>query len=141
MPQKAGYFLVSRTSTQKSNTPQTQRKANKLPFTYRLANTQQSMWYGFQFSCAETIAKTQILFQFKSPLVPSFHMNNVIAPLDIAFIDKEGFIIDILQMKTYKPNKERPLYKPSAPALYALEAHIGYFVEKDVKVGDQVLLP
>lgn len=145
MPQKTGFFLFTTDSVKSVNSPystaQDNAKDKKIAFNYRLANTPQLRSYGFQFSCPETIANTQILFQFDSPMIPNFHMNNVEAALDIAFINSQGFIIDILAMETYKTNQHKPLYKPSAPALYALEARLGFFAEMEVAVGDQVLLP
>ena len=47
---------------------------------------------GFQRVCEETIADMPILFQFERLQKPSFHMNNVVAPIDIAFIKPSGEI-------------------------------------------------
>ena len=44
---------------------------------------------GFQHICPETIADTAILFRFERDTRAPFHMRNVHAPLDIAFIDTE----------------------------------------------------
>ena len=111
-----------------------------IEFSFRMANTGKRSQHGFQFTCAETIENTKIMFYFKRPIIPSFHMNNVVAPLDIAFIDQEGKIIDILLMKTYSfLELNKPLYKPTSPALYALEAKAGFFKEEGIQVGDMIL--
>ena len=110
-----------------------------IPFQYRLADTNERTQHGFQYACAETIQKTQMLFKFSREVIPAFHMNNVVAPLDIAFIDQMGQITNIYLMKTYKLlDVNKPLYSPTKPILYALEARAGYFAELGVKVGDFV---
>ena len=112
----------------------------KIDFNFRKANTGKRSTHGFQFTCAETIESTKIMFYFKRSIIPSFHMNNVKAPLDIAFIDKDGKITDILLMKTYSnTNQNKPLYSPSSPALFALETHAGYFAKQGIMVGDQII--
>ena len=112
---------------------------NKHNFQYRLADTPERMQHGFQHTCGQTIATMQMLFKFAFPYKPSFHMNNVVAPLDIAFIDANGKITDIFLMKTYTiVDLKKNLYSPSQTVLYALEAHAGYFAKLGVKVGDYV---
>ncbi len=111
----------------------------KYSFQYRLADTPERMQHGFQYTCGQTIATTQMLFKFAFPYKPTFHMNNVLAPLDIAFIDANGKISDIFLMKTYTiVDLKKTLYSPSQAVLYALEAHAGYFAKLGVKVGDRV---
>ena len=109
-----------------------------IPVSFRLANTSERLAQGFQFACAETINTTNILFDFSRPVVPSFHMNNVVAPLDIAFINELGEIINIYLMKTYRLLEiDKPTYRPSKPALYAFEARAGFFSQHKIKVGDK----
>jgi len=94
---------------------------------------------GFQRICQEGIVAEPILFVFPRPFQPGFHMNNVVEPLDIAFIDSNGVIVDILRMDTYVlGSTKRPLYRPSKPALAALEAEVGFYAKHGVKVGDVV---
>lgn len=108
---------------------------------FRLANTSERQQHGFQNICAETIINTAILFQFSSSVIPSFHMNNVVAPLDIAFIDEMGQITDVYLMKTYRLlDLKKPTYSPSKPIRYAFEARAGYFAEHGIEVGDQILI-
>ena len=127
MPVSKGHFLSS--------------SGHAVPVSFRLANTGERHAQGFQFTCEETINTTNILFDFSRPTVPSFHMNNVVAPLDIAFINKVGEITDIYLMKTYRLFEiDKPTYRPSKPALYAFEAHAGFFIEHNIKVGDQFFI-
>ena len=81
---------------------------------------------GFQHVCPETIDSTLILFRYPSEVGGRFHMQNVHAPLDIAFFDSEGRVISLQRMETYTQD-HRPLYGPQAAFQYALEAPAGFF--------------
>lgn len=103
----------------------------------KIADTNATRAAGFQRVCASTIAATPILFLFDKPAVPSFHMNNVVAPIDIAFIDKNGAIESIQVMQPYSLLlKKKPLYSPKRPVIAALEARPGFYSDKGLKVGD-----
>lgn len=94
---------------------------------------------GFQRVCESTIKAEPILFVFPAPLKPRFHMNNVVAPIDIAFIDDQGKIESIQAMKPYViVSTKRPLYGPSRPIIWALEGHQGFYDQHNIKVGDTV---
>ena len=109
---------------------------SKVEIQYLVAESASLRSAGFQHVCPETIAKENILFVFQTEFVSAFHMNNVHAPLDIAFLDKKGVIIDIQTMYPYSLiSTKKPLYKPAGPAMYALEARQGFFDEAGVKVG------
>ena len=76
-----------------------------------------------------------MLFIFDRVAQQSFHMSHTTIPLDIAFIDEEGCIESI---KELKPLRREPVYS-NAPVLYALEVNRGWFAENEVKVGDQII--
>ena len=89
---------------------------------------------GFQYVCAETIAAEPILFIFKSPVTPKFHMNNVVASLDIAFIEPNGKVDSIQRMNPYVLILlTKPLYGPKNPSIAALETYPGFY--KDHNIG------
>ena len=105
-------------------------------FDAKLADNLSTRAAGFQRVCASTIEATPILFQFQREQTPSFHMHNVVAPLDIAFIDKEGGIDSIQLMKVYSILQvTKPLYSSTGPVLYALEAHPGFFDKHAVSLS------
>ena len=94
---------------------------------------------GFQNVCGSTIDSTLILFTFPVEIKPSFHMNNVVASLDIAFIKSNGKIVSIQLMKPYSPMSiNKPLYSPQEPVIAALEAHKGFFKKFNVQEGDVI---
>jgi uncharacterized protein len=80
-----------------------------------------------------------MLFVYPDERELSFWMKNTLIPLSIAYIDSEGRIVDILDMK---PLDDRPPhYVSSEPVQYALEVNKGFFEKRGVEEGDRVELP
>ncbi len=80
-----------------------------------------------------------MLFIFDEEQPLSFWMKNTLIPLSIAFMDSEGRIVDIQDMKPL--DDDPPSYVSAEPARYALEVNQGFFEERGVKVGDRAELP
>ena len=76
-----------------------------------------------------------MLFVFEKAGEKSFHMTNTTIPLDIAFINEDGIIETI---KELKPLDETYVFS-DARVLYAIEVNRGWFTENNVQVGDKVL--
>lgn len=77
-----------------------------------------------------------MLFLFPDAQIRSFWMKNTFIPLDIAYIDAELKIINILAME---PESLDSL--PSTrPAMFALEVPLGWFAEKGIGSGAQAQL-
>jgi uncharacterized membrane protein (UPF0127 family) len=103
----------------------------------RVADDYRERGAGFQHICPATIDSTAIYFVFERPRRPSFHMQNVKAPLDIAFIDDGGTIVDIQRMEPYVlGSKQQPLYGPPGLVTAALETRAGFFKEQRITEGD-----
>ena len=80
-----------------------------------------------------------MLFVYPAEQELSYWMKNTYIPLSIAYIDSEGRIVDILDMK---PLDDRPPhYVSSEPVQYALEVNQGFFEREGVKEGDHAELP
>ncbi len=78
-----------------------------------------------------------MLFIFPGEEPRSFWMKNTLIPLSIAFMDREGVILNIQDME---PLDLTPV--PSeGPAMYALEVNRGLFHEWGVRPGYRVVLP
>ena len=77
---------------------------------------------------------TGMLFVYPRERTLSFWMRNTRIPLDIAYIDQRGVIVDI---QTMTPQSDRQ-YPSAAPAMYALELEAGWFEEHGVSVGDRI---
>lgn len=105
----------------------------------KLADNNMTRAAGFQRVCAATIEAMPIMFVFQREAMPSFHMNNVVAPIDIAFIDKNDRVESIQAMKPYSMlQRKKPLYSPNRPVLYAFEVHPGFFDKHEIALGDKI---
>lgn len=105
----------------------------------RLADENSTRAAGFQYVCASVIAAEPILFVFPAALRPSFHMRNVVAPIDIAFVDREGNIDSIQAMQPYSPVMlNKPLYSPKQAVISALETRPGYFAEHGIDLQSRM---
>jgi uncharacterized membrane protein (UPF0127 family) len=80
-----------------------------------------------------------MLFVFPSEEDRSFWMKDTLIPLSIAYMDSEGRIVDIQDMKAL--DDDPPHYVSAEPARYALEVNKGFFNERGIQVGDRVELP
>lgn len=77
-----------------------------------------------------------MLFKFDYDRIGSIWMKNTYLALDLAYIDSDGEIVDILQLQ---PHDLTPV-QSSKIVLYALEMNQGWFAKQDIRVGDKVTL-
>ena len=73
-----------------------------------------------------------MLFIFETEDYHSFWMKNTLIPLSIAFIDREGRILRIVDMEPLSLES----HPPPRPILYALEMKKGWFSTNGIKMGD-----
>ena len=106
----------------------------KLPLKLEIPSTVGEFKTGLMFR--ETLDENGgMLFIFDSVDNHSFHMTNTTIPLDIAFINREGIIESI---KELKPLSRENVFA-DAPVLYALEVNRGWFKENNINIGDHIL--
>ncbi len=98
----------------------------------KIADDSHEQAAGFQYICPQKIESTAILFVFDEPKQPLFHMRNVHANLDIAFIGVNGKVGDIQLMREEFTAGESKLYPSTVSAKYALEVRQGYFSEHKI---------
>ena len=67
-----------------------------------------------------------------------FWMRDTRLPLSIAFVDHDGRIVSIQQMK---PMQTEERYRAPEPVRYALEVNRGWFARHGVRVGDVLEMP
>lgn len=81
------------------------------------------------------------LYDEPQPAGAAFYMYRTRIPLDIAFLDETGRIIDIQTMQPCEsPNPQVcRRYGPGQPFAAALEANRGFFQRRGVGVGDRIL--
>ena len=107
-------------------------------FTVWIMNTPAKRNEGMMFLKDKDVHIDQgMLFVFASPQPLSFWMRNTLIPLDIAYIDRTGKILNTPQMKaldeTGVPSK--------GAAMYALEMKQGAFKKYGIKPGMKVTIP
>ena len=75
-----------------------------------------------------------MLFVFPYAAPQSFWMMNTYVPLSIAFLDANGTIVNITDMKPLTTNS----HSSTKPAKYALEMNQGWFAKRGIKPGARV---
>jgi len=75
------------------------------------------------------------VYEVDSPM--SFWMANTYIPLSIAFVDRQGTILQIEDMEPL----DLTTVKSRIAARYALEVNQGVFEELGVRAGDRILFP
>lgn len=76
-----------------------------------------------------------MLFVFAQSEPLAFWMKNTFIPLSIAYIDSKGVIVNIADMKP----QDESTHPSKGPALFALEMKQGWFKERGIVAGDQVI--
>jgi zinc transport system permease protein len=113
-----------------------QMGAKTVALRVKMAETSEQAAAGFQCSTAEEIQKTLILFDFGREIRTQFHMQNVPAALDIAFVKADGKIFSILKMDP----SPTALYGPMGDFRFALEARAGFYESQGIRQGEARLL-
>jgi uncharacterized membrane protein (UPF0127 family) len=101
----------------------------------KVADSSRERQAGMQWLCPAQVAAYPILFLFGRAEAASFHMNNVFAPLDIAFVAADGRIVGIERMELGGGADSQQL------VVAALEATAGSFARWGLRVGDRIALP
>jgi len=110
--------------------------SGRLALRARVAATSEQQAAGFQCATSAEIRETLILFDFDSEILTQFHMQNVRAALDIAFVKGNGRIFAILRMEP----SPTALYGPMGPFRWAIEARAGFFESRGIHQGAARLL-
>jgi len=75
-----------------------------------------------------------MLFVFPNVAMHAMWMMNTYVPLSVAFLDRDGVIINIADMQPHT----QTAHGAARPAKYALEANQGWFRKRGIKAGDKV---
>ena len=82
-------------------------------------------------------ADAGMIFLYFEPTEGGFWMKNTLIPLSIAFFDRDGEIVDILDMEPCRADPCRS-YFPDSPYFGALEVNAGAFRRWGVSEGDVI---
>ncbi len=109
-----------------------------IPVTLRveIADTEQLRMNGLMYRRALD-ANEGMLFVFEKEQMLRFWMKNTSIPLSIAYVDRNGIIIDILDMKPFDTTMT---YPSSHRALYAIEVNRGWFGNNKITTGCKLIL-
>ncbi|RJG15150.1 DUF192 domain-containing protein [Massilia cavernae] len=75
-----------------------------------------------------------MVFVFDQPTSQCMWMKNTLLPLSVAFIDLEGKIVNIEDMKPQTLDS----HCSTKPVKYALEMNLGWFKQKNIKPGSAI---
>lgn len=76
-----------------------------------------------------------MLFPFPEPSQHGFWMKNTYLPLDIAWLDEQGVIIDAARMMPH----DETMHRPFAPAKFAVELRMGTLAAYGTTLGDRLV--
>jgi uncharacterized membrane protein (UPF0127 family) len=76
-----------------------------------------------------------MLFAWQTPTIQSFWMHNTCIPLDMLFIDREGFVAGIVENAPTLDDGARSI---DCPVLYVLEVAAGWSRKHGVVAGQHV---
>lgn len=90
------------------------------------ANRQQGLMFRQKMDANEGM-----VFVFEEPVRTCMWMKNTLIPLSVAFIDQNGKIVNIEEMKAQSLES----HCAAKPVVYALEMNRGWFSQKNIKPG------
>ena len=138
LPIISAVFLVL-ACTRTNSTPVTPNGTVQLTIgsahlTVEIAHTPEEMQQGLMFR--KSLAKdTGMLFVFPEPGPVSFWMRNTYVPLTVAYLDTQG---KILELHDLKPLDETPVPSQSMVVAYAIEVPQGWFAAHHISPNAQV---
>ena len=116
--------------------PTTNMKLGAANFQIEIANKDKTREHGLMQRDSMPMNHGMIfVFPTEKPL--EFWMKNTRFPLDIVYIDHDGKVVSIKQMKAY----DLTGIPSESPAKYAIELNLGIASQAGVKVGDRVDIP
>ena len=83
-----------------------------------------------------------MLFVFNSDVSTCFWMKDTYVPLTIGFVNKQGKLLQTIDMKAQTKGllpQNLPIYCPAQPYRYAIEMNQGWFARNNVAVGTRIL--
>lgn len=108
-------------------------KIKKYELFCEIADTPEARAKGLMYR--ESMGENEgMFFKYYEEEEHTFHMANCKFPIAIAFADKNGIIVSIIEM-SLEPNKTYPSLKP---AMFAVEMNQGWFAKRGIQVGDKI---
>jgi uncharacterized membrane protein (UPF0127 family) len=119
-----------------SSLPTVTMQLGSKTFTLEVAKTIPSRETGLMRRDSMPVDRGMIfVFARAEPL--GFYMRNTRIPLDIVYVDADGKVISIKQMKPY----DESTTPSDGPAKWAIELNEGVAAQAGIKVGDKLQIP
>lgn len=112
------------------NLPRTRITAGMILIDAQVARTPEQQQVGLMFR-KEMPINEGMLFVFERPSQQCFWMKNTLIPLTAAFVDDDGTIVNLADMKPETTDS----HCSSRPVRYVLEMNQGWFARKGLKAG------
>ena len=81
-----------------------------------------------------------MLFVYKDDARRFFWMKNTLIPLSLAFIDKNGKVLEIIHLQPHRPGTRIPSYRSRNKVRRVLEVNQGWFLRNGFGLGARVFL-
>ena len=99
----------------------------------QVAQTPEQRQIGLMFR-ADMPLHEGMIFVFDQPTEQCFWMKNTLLPLTAAFVDEDGTIVNLVDMKPLTTNP----HCSAKPVRYVLEMNKGWFAKKGIKAGTKL---
>ena len=129
----AGLLLCVSTIAFSAELPEIRLTIGKSSVTAEVANTENQRATGLM-NRRMLPEDRGMLFVFPEIALHAMWMMNTYVPLSVAFLDREGVIINIEDMQP----QTQDTHPAARPARYALEVNLGWFRKRGIKPGDKV---
>jgi uncharacterized membrane protein (UPF0127 family) len=126
-------FFAHAQNTPQTNLPRIKIQAGMFQIDAQVAQTPDQRSIGLMFR-SEMPAHEGMLFAFEQPSTQCFWMKNTILPLTAAFIDDDGTIVNLADMKPQSTDS----HCSAKPVRFVLEMHQGWFAKKGLKAGSRL---
>lgn len=107
---------------------------NSRKITVEVADTPELMSHGLMFR-DKLPEDTGMLFVYPEPQRVSFYMKNTKIPLSIGFVDPNGVLLEIRDMR---PLDETPIKSKTDSVQYAIEVPQGWFARAGLQPGAKI---
>ena len=127
------FLLISLSISTNAETPTINLKVSGYTLSAEVAYKKESRIRGLMYR--NFMGKNSgMLFVFPKAARHSMWMVNTYIPLSIAFLDKNGTILNIIDMVPDTSTK----HTAASEAKYALEMNYGWFSEKNINTGEKI---
>jgi len=118
------------------NLPRIKLSAGMHQIDAQLALTPEQRQIGLMFR--KNMPQTEgMLFVFEQATQQCFWMKNTLLPLTAAFVDDDGTIVNLADMKPQTTDS----HCSDKPVRYVLEMNVGWFAKKGIKAGSKIAGP